>query len=185
MGELDRDRAILAAGQELVKRELTAGEMSAAEPDGYVEIDDAAEKEASDYYHQLEVCINKHINRAVFKDRPYFYVCVLFKNEKLLTALGKPTMVRFFVGLLDCPKPNYQMNLYKYHKDIDAIEEIWLLSNKPTCHYLESHSNNISEGEKRLLHYYLEKKNGNLFRLMKKLNGEKDDTPELINRRKD
>ena len=174
MGELDTERKV-----------LTAGEMSAAPIDHYVEIDDAAERQASDYYQQIEICINNHINRAVFKDRPYFYVCVQFKNEKLLSALGKPTIRRWFIGLLDCPKPNYQMNLYKYHKDLDAIEEIWLLSNKPTCKYLEEHKNNISEGEKRLLHYYLEKKNGNLFRLMKKLNGEKEDTPELIYRRKD
>jgi hypothetical protein len=164
---------------------LTAGELSASVIKDYVDIDDAAEKEASNYYQQIEICINNHVKLAVFKDRPYFYVCVQFKNEKLLTSLGRPTMRRWFIGLLDCPKPNYQMNLYKYHKDRDAIEEIWLLSNKPTCKYLEAHKNNISEGEKRLLYYYLEKKKGNLFRLMKKLNGEKEDTPELVNRRRD
>jgi hypothetical protein len=176
MGELDLEKKVY---------QPTAGEMSAAPVDHYVEIDDAAEKEASDYYYHLELCINKHITRAVFKDLPHFYVCVQFKNEKLLTALGKPTMRRKFIGLIDCPKPNYQMNLYKYHKDLDAIEEIWLMSNKPTCKYLVEHKNNISMGERRLLDYYLAYKRGDLFRLMKKLNNEKEDTPELVNRRKD
>jgi hypothetical protein len=173
MGELDKDKSI-----------LTAGQMSEAEPDIYIHEMDAGDKIASDYYKNLEICVYNHLRLAVFKDKD-FYVCVLAKIEKLLTALGKPTLRHYFIGLLACPKPNYQMNLYKYHKDLDALEEIWLLSDKHTCKFLEKNKYNLGEGEAKLLDYYQEYKKGNLFRLMKKLNGEKDDTPELQIRRKD
>ena len=181
MGELDNKPLVLepTAGQP------TAGQMSQAEPDIYIHEDDAADKIASDYYKNLELCIGNHINRAVFKDRPHFYVCVLAKIEKILTALGKPTLRHYFVGLLDCPKPNYQMNLYKYHKDLDALEEIWLLSDRPTCKFLAKNKHNLGPGEYKLLDYYQKYKRGDLFRLMKKLNNEKEDTPELITRRND
>jgi len=164
---------------------LTDGEMSAAEPDVYIQEYDAGDEIAGKYYKGLEKCIAIHRQMAVFKDND-FYVVVLAKMEKLLSALGKPTLRHINTALLSCPKPNYQMNLYKYHRKLDALEELWLMSDRYTCERLaKSDRNSLDPEHQKFLYYYLEYKNGNLFRLMKKLNGEKDDTPELIKRRKD
>lgn len=166
---------------------ITAGQMSAATPDIYLSPYEAAENMAMNYYQDLETCVDNHKRLAVFKDQPHFYVCVQLKKEKMLSALGKPTIRRFFIGLLDCPKPHYGMNLYKYHKAGHALEEIWLMPDPATCKYLYKNKNLLEEnqGEYKLLQYYLDYKSGKLYRRMKELNNELEFTPQLKKNRKD
>ena len=166
------------------EKKLTAGELSAAKPDILLSPRQAAEEMLSEYFKGLEKAVEEHLKLPIFKDHD-FYLAVIQKRELILSSLGKATLRHKVLGFLACPRPEYGMNVYKYHNKSNNIEELWLLSPKDVCKRLHQNKLNLSDAKRVLLRDYYRLKTGELYNLMKTLNNEKEDSPQLKNFRKD
>jgi hypothetical protein len=127
------------------------------------------------YFNGIRDCIEIHKKMAVFRDHDFFVV-VLIKKERVLSRIT-PTLRHIYTGMLACPAPFFGMNVYKYHKDLHAIEEIWMMSDPDTCMHLDANKHFIDKYERRLLEYYHQYCDGTLWRRMKTLNNEEHDSP--------
>lgn len=137
---------------------------------------EAWEAKEKDYLKQLIDCAET--NRKLFEGD--FYICNTIKEETIFNKyLQMPVLSEFFIALHDCPTPNYDQNLYKYNSKTEQIEYLWSVPDRKTCHYLYENRDIVDESERQLLDFVLKYADGTLFRLMKKLNGEKIDSPEL------
>jgi hypothetical protein len=162
----------------------TAGELAAATPEIYLTPNQAAEEMVKDYYKQLEICVQNHLKLPFFNNHD-FYVVVLMKREKILSAMGKRTLRRYFTATIDCPRPDHDRNVYKYHNKKQLLEELWLLTSKKTCKFLMQHRDAVQEGQESLLRYCILKETGELYKLMKRENDEMPFSPFRITGRKD
>jgi len=104
-----------------------------------------------------------------------FYVVVLTKNERLLSNVFR----NFFMARHSCPTPNYDQVVYKYHSVTDNIELVWVIPSRDACFHLKENALSVISKEKELLKFVLDFADGTLFKLCKKLNKEKDFSPEL------
>jgi hypothetical protein len=105
-----------------------------------------------------------------------FFIVVLTKKEKLM-----PNVLRnYFFARATCPTPDYDQAVYRYNAKHDDIEFIWVVPSKWTCLYLLEHHNEVANEELGLLQLVVKFANGDLYKLSKKFNGEKDDSSELI-----
>lgn len=57
-----------------------------------------------------------------------FYVIVLFKKERLLQNIIR----QYFFPRKSCPTPQYDQVVYKYHRNGDKLEMLWVIPDKPT-----------------------------------------------------
>lgn len=104
-----------------------------------------------------------------------FYVVVETKKEPKM-----PNVMRnYFFFRKSCPTPNYDQTLYRYHTSSDSIDFIWVIPSQDSCFMLRDNALLVPPEEKLLLDYVLAFSDGTLFKLCKKLNGEKDDSPLL------
>ncbi len=127
-----------------------------------------------DYTNALIECAET--NRKIFHGD--FFIVTMLKLEKLLSN-ALPTFREYFIAQEACPTPNYDQNVYKYTKETEEISYIWSIPDRETSHYLFENQAIIDQSERQLLEFVLKFADGSLFRLMKKLNGEKHDSPEL------
>ena len=167
-----------------MENKLTAGQIAAQGRDNPIAIIspyESAENALKNYFKEIEKCINTHKKMAVFKDND-FYVWVAIKREQLLSRIT-PTIRYYYMGVLACPRPFYDQNVYKYHRNLNAIEELWMMPDMETCGYLVKNKNILNKHEQRLLEYYKRYESGDLYRLMKTLNDEEPDSPKLKKRK--
>lgn len=105
-----------------------------------------------------------------------FFIIVETKKERLL-----PNVYRnYFYCRLSCPTPTYDQAVYRYVKQDDALEFIWVLPSKDTCTVLVDHALEVVPEERELLYFVLQFNDGTLLRIAKELNGERPDSPLLI-----
>jgi hypothetical protein len=105
-----------------------------------------------------------------------FYIVVLTKKEKLLENVLR----HFFFGRSSCPTPDYDQAVYKYHREHDALEFLWVVPSKPTCEYLRDNALDVIESERDLLKFVLDFYDDTLMIKAKKLNREELETPLLV-----
>jgi len=125
----------------------------------------------SEYEKNIDECVEIH-KKKFGSD---FFLVVLVKKEKTL----KNVLRNYFFGRLSCPTPNYDQIVYKYDIKKDSLELIWVIPDRPACHYMIKNKLIVDKSQWELLSYVLKFKDGSLFTLAKNLNGEKEDTPEL------
>lgn len=135
---------------------------------------DAWKVKEQDYMKQLVECAE--INRKVFIGD--FFIVTQLKLEKLMSH-ALPTFREYFIAQQSCPTPNYDQNVYKYSDSTEEISYIWSIPDRQTAHYLFENKHLVDESERQLLDFVLKFQDGSLFKLMKQLNGEKYDSPEL------
>jgi hypothetical protein len=135
---------------------------------------EAWEQKESDYIKNLTECAE--INRK--KITGDFFIVTQLKLEKLLSH-ALPTFREYFIAQKSCPTPNYDQNVYKYNSASEEIKYVWSIPDRETSHYLFQNKSIVDESERQLLDFVLKFSDGTLFRLMKQLNGEKFDSPEL------
>lgn len=134
-------------------------------------LDQAAEMK-KDYMNNLFEAVNRGC-KELDKD---FFIQVETKQEPLL-----PNVFRdYFIVKKECPTPNYDQSVFRYNREAGQIEYIWTIPDRDTCFHLKMHAMEVVPEERQLLYYVLKFDDGTLFKLMKKLNGEKLETPELI-----
>lgn len=127
-----------------------------------------------DYAKELIACAEK--NRKIFAGD--FFIVTTLKLEKLLSN-ALPTFREYFIAQQTCPTPNYDQNVYKYTASTEEISYIWSIPDRQTSHYLFENKHLVDESERQLLDFIIKFQDGSLFKLMKQLNGEKYDSPEL------
>ncbi len=134
-----------------------------------IEIQREMQKE---YMRELLQAVDRGFNRYP-KD---FFIHVETKKEKLLHN----TFRNYFIDRQTCPTPNYDQSVYKYDREKGQVEYIWTIPDRETCHHLINNAQYVVKSEQELLDFVIKFANGSLFKLCKKLNGEKLETPELI-----
>jgi len=129
---------------------------------------DQMREQLEHYEENIFICLER--SKKDFPDDD-FYIVVLVKRERLLPNVFR----RYFFGRLTCPTPNYDQVVYKYHKKDDRIEFLWVIPDRETCKEFMYYSQTGDPPPKELLSYVVRFKDGSLFTLAKKLNGELGD----------
>ena len=157
-------------------KQATMGKISTdllAKHDGYqVSAVDQATENTKDYMKNLYECVDRGIVLYPGKD---FYVHVETKKEKLLENVLR----NYFIPKSDCPTPNYDQAIYKYMHASGDLVFMWVVPDRGTFFYFKENWKEIPPEEKDLLTFIRMFDDGTLLKLAKRLNGEKDDSPEL------
>lgn len=97
-----------------------------------------------------------------------FFLVVLTKKERLM-----PNVLRNYFGFRrSCPTPEWDQTVFRYHKEGDHIEFLWVVPSKDTCELFKNNVLQIDDNEKDLLRFILDFDDGTLLELAKKLNKE-------------
>ena len=120
------------------------------------------------YLKDLVECIDIH--KKIFPGD--FYVVHITKKEKLLTNV----IQEMFLGRMSCPSPQYDEAVYKYSKEDDRVEFMWVIPSKGTCHHLRDNAIHVVPEEQQLLRFVLEFFDGSLLARSKQLNKEEADS---------
>ena len=105
-----------------------------------------------------------------------FYVVVATKKERLMQNVLR----NYFWGRLTCPTPQYDEAVYKYDRNAEEVQFLWVVPSKDTCEVMKAHAMEVIAEERELLDFVLKFYDGTLLRVAKKLNGERDDSPLLV-----
>lgn len=124
-----------------------------------------------DYVDELFACVNQH--KAGYHSD--FFVVVLTKKERLMSNVIR----NLFFARATCPTPEFDQVVYRYHKDHEALEFLWVIPSKDTCELFKQCCLEIAPEERELLKFVLDYYDGNLLRLAKQLNGERAESPLL------
>ncbi len=120
-----------------------------------------------------------HIHDAIFRGKQDFtgdfYIVVITKKEPLMENVIR----NYFTVRKSCPTPDYDQTVYRLKRVDDLVEFLWVIPSKDTCILLKENALQVAPEEKDLLRYVMDFADGTLFKLAKKLNGEKLNTPEL------
>ena len=128
-------------------------------------------EQLSEFEKNVEICLDEH--KKHFPGD--FYIVVLTKKEKLMQNVIR----NYFYGRRSCPTPDYDQCVYLYNKQHNRLELLWVIPDRKTAKYFRDYSHEVNPTQYELLSYVLKFADGSLFKLAKKLNGEKEDTPEL------
>lgn len=101
-----------------------------------------------------------------------FYVIVLLKRERVMN----PVIRKYYFARESCPTPDYDQAVYRYNKELDSLDFLWVVPSKPACEqiYEETLLNplNILPEEKELVNFVLSFYEGDLLAQSKRLNEE-------------
>jgi len=97
-----------------------------------------------------------------------FYIVVLFKKERHLTNI----MRQMFFYRQSCPTPQYDQTVYKYHRDDDELEFLWVVPNNSACVFFPRIGDALPPDQRWLLSFVEKFNNGELDKLSQKLNKE-------------
>lgn len=144
-----------------------------AKDQGKVTPNEQAIEHLGKYQSGLSDCVKEH--EKLFGVQTDFFVNVITKKEPLLQNVLR----NYFVGRKSCPSPDYDQAIYHFHGKTGDLELIWVVPSRDTCYFMLDNALTLPPDQKALLGYVIEFRDGTLFKLMKKLNGEKLETPEL------
>ncbi len=117
-----------------------------------------------EYEREIFHCIDAHLTKIDGS----FFVVVLRKQERLMSNVYR----NFFLARKSCPTPTYDQVVYKYHRDLDAVEFLWVVPDMETCAVFTRNALQIDAQEKQLLKFVLDFNDGTLDRLAKTFNNE-------------
>lgn len=125
----------------------------------------------SEYIANLIECVNRYKKTFVHD----FYVVVITKNEKLLPNVFRNQ----FFARLTCPTPDYDQSVYKYYCNKEQLQYVWTIPSQDACIHLLKNELLVDKSESELLNFVKQFSEGKLFKMAKKLNGEKLDSSEI------
>lgn len=149
----------------------TVSELSSKKTENISVIDQQREMQ-KDYMKNLLDAVD----RGYKKYNGDFFVHVETKAEPLLPN----TFRSYFIDRLSCPTPNYDQSVFRYNRVKGEIEYLWTIPDRATAHHLIESALEVAPEERELLNFVLKFSDGTLFKLCKKFNNEKLDSPELI-----
>ena len=148
-----------------------SSELLAKQPDSQnpIEIERELHK---DYENNVYECIDRG-KKDFLGD---FFVVVITKKEPLMQNVLR----HYFFCRLSCPTPDYDQTVYKFFRDTEIVELIWVIPSRDACFILKENSSQVSPVEFGLLEYVLKFADGTLYKLAKSLNGEAEDSTLLV-----
>jgi len=129
---------------------------------------DQMREQLSEYEQSIHECVAT--NKADFNGD--FYVVVLTKKERTM----KNVIRNLFFARRSCPTPDYDQVVYKYHRDGDNLEFMWVVPAKDAVERMKENALLVPTDQYSLLDFVLKFDDGTLLRLSKKLNGERRDS---------
>lgn len=146
----------------------TVGKLSLDLIDGASELDHSSteqmQQQLEDYERNVLECIE-----SGKKTYPHdFYIVVETKKEPKLQNVLR----NYFFHRSTCPTPTYDNVVYKYHKNDERVEFLWVLPSKETYKMMLNHALEIDADQRQLLQFVLDDQDGTLLRICKSLNGE-------------
>ena len=118
------------------------------------------------YENNIWETIHKYKKQFINQD---FFIVVITKKEKLMQNVIR----NYFFGRISCPTPDYDQIVYKYSYKNKDLELIWTIPSKDACLHLLENKHLVVPEEWKLLDFVLKFEDGTLFKLAKRLNGEK------------
>lgn len=97
-----------------------------------------------------------------------FFIVVLTKREQLMDMI----MRHYFITRLSCPTPNYDQEVFKFHRKSEELEFLWSIPDRRVCLAFLNNPYNIPQEDLQLMEYIMAFKDGSLMKLCKKLNKE-------------
>jgi hypothetical protein len=105
-----------------------------------------------------------------------FYVVVETKKERLMHNVVR----NYFFTRISCPTPIYDQTVYKYSKNSDKIEFLWVIPARDICNIMKTYSHEVQDSNKELLQYVLDFYDNTLLKKSKRLNREAADSNIII-----
>lgn len=154
----------------------TVGQIStelSQKPQDKVKVIDQADANQQDYIQELINCAE--INKKLIDGD--FYITVETKAERLLQKVFR----NYFYATLACPTPKNDQSVFKYSAKDEQISYLWTVPCEDACIYLRNNALLVDPAERESLMFVLDYYSGDLLKLAKRLNGEADDSPLLVN----
>ena len=142
---------------------------------GQIPVMELAAAMCEDYMPKLMRTIDEQCQHT----KEDFYIEVLQKHERILEKAFRPHIM---ICHSVCPAPNPDQTLFKYNQKDGRIELIWVLPPEDAIIYLLENFKYVHADEQQLLNYCAMYARGDLWKLMKKFNGEQAVTSELENK---
>lgn len=111
--------------------------------------------------------------------RPFpgdFFVEVITFKPKLFPN----TIKQAFIARNTCPTPNYDQIVFKYDSGLEQPVEIWVIGSRLNCYYFLQNTKTVKPEMWKMVEYIKQFDSGELFRLAKQLNGEQEDSDDLV-----
>ncbi len=105
-----------------------------------------------------------------------FYIVILFKKERLFDEVLRS----IFFHRKTCPTPTTSQCVYKYYRDPERLEFLWVVPDKDTCMYYCDNAMEVVEEERDLLNFILDFMSLTLDQKCRELNGETINQPRII-----
>ena len=134
-----------------------------------IELEREMHKEYEDNIYQC-------IERGKLEYPGDFYIVVLTKRERLLSNVLR----HYYLHRSTCPTPDYDQTVYKFFREHNAHEFLWVIPDKKVCEHLREHALEVHELERDLLRFVLDFYDDTLTKKAKQLNGEYLETPFLM-----
>jgi len=161
-------------GEEVKKKSIGAHslELSDKDPGTHSAIDQMKEQ-LKDYESNVHECVKSNLGSY---DGDFYIVC-LTKKERLMQNVLRG----YFFARQSCPTPDYDQSVYRYVREDDRLDFLWVIPNADVVNFMKNNPNSVDTDKYGLLGFVLQFVDGSLFRLSKKLNGEKADSNIIEN----
>jgi len=139
---------------------------------GIVSVVELVQEANKDYEDNLIECLERG-KKYYTKD---FYIVALFKKERLFDEVHR----LMWFPRVSCPTPTYSQIVYRFTRDCERLEFLWVVPDADTCMFYCDNALDIDPEERDLLNFILDFRSGTLDQKAKDLNGEKADQPRII-----
>lgn len=122
----------------------------------------------TEYDQNIYDCVNR-CKKDIDGD---FFIVIITKKEPLM-----PNVLRnYFMGRRTCPTPDYDQTVYRFNREKDEVEFLWVIPSKHTCLFLIANRLEVPLEQHSLLKFVLDFEDGTLFKLAQKINQEKGES---------
>lgn len=133
---------------------------------------DQMREQLTDYDKNLELCVQSNKGKL----EGDFYVVVITKKERLLQNVIRA----YFFARISCPTPDYDQAVYKYDRATGDLRLLWIIPSQQGANMMSSNSHLVPLEQHELLSFVLRFRDGDLFELAKKENGETKEIKDII-----
>lgn len=121
-------------------------------------IDHTAHEQMQEMLKEWDKNMLECIQDAKSKFHKDFFIVVETKKEPLMHNVLR----NYFIARQSCPTPMYDNTVYRYHRNDDIVELLWVLPSKATCDMMRNRALEIPAEERELLQYVLDDADGTL-----------------------
>jgi hypothetical protein len=153
------------------KKDTTAGQLymegqKAERPETDQDLLDTQKPAERTYLDELYSNIEK--GKELYPQEPYFFIEVFTRQDKIMLR----TLVSTFVARITCPTPAFNQTVYRYIKSEDVLEYVWTVPSNERCLYYLKNPISANEGERALIGFVHDLKDGTLEKIARELNHE-------------